>query len=69
MYSHGLLNKSPDINPIENVWGKLKDIVWQHKDELKNKYDLMDYIEDAFFNDKVILKTIENGYKSLPYRL
>ena len=61
--------QSSDLNPIENVWGIMKDQIWRDKDELHNKYDLMKKIEDIFWNNKKILNTIKNGYSSMPKRI
>ena len=61
--------QSPDLNPIENLWAIIKDMIWKVRDELKSKEDLMERIEDIWFNDKSLVEICKNLYESLPERI
>ncbi|KAL4500841.1 hypothetical protein ABPG72_020075 [Tetrahymena utriculariae] len=63
--------KSPDLNPIENVWSIIKDEVWiEHsKQAFDNKEDLYDFVSNCYFNNERVLKTIKNSYSSMQKRM
>ncbi|KAL4501640.1 hypothetical protein ABPG72_018691 [Tetrahymena utriculariae] len=61
--------QSPDLNPIENVWGVIKAELYERKDEIDDLDDLQEIIEDVFWNSERILQTIQNGYGSMKNRL
>ncbi len=60
---------SPDLNPIENVWGLLKDRVWEKAHEIESKGDLIKLIEQTFWHDEMIKVAIKRCYQSMPYRI
>ena len=60
---------SPDLNPIENVWGLLKDRVWERAEDLESKEDLIELIKDIFWKGNMIKLAIRRCYESMPYRM
>jgi transposase len=42
---------SPDLNPIENVWGLIKDRVWERTSEIGTPEDLIAIIKEVFQKD------------------
>ena len=57
---------SPDLNPIENLWGLLKKAI--HGKEIKNERELIASIINAWssFNESDIL---ENSVRTIPKRI
>ncbi|KAF0709763.1 hypothetical protein AaE_012778 [Aphanomyces astaci] len=58
--------KSPDLNPIENMWGILARAVYAHGRQFATKIDLVAAISKAW--DEVAQNLIENLLKSMPNR-
>ena len=58
---------SPDLNPIENLWGILVRDVYAHNKQYGNVNELKVAIQQAWNNVKV--ETLENLVKSVPNRL
>ncbi|KAL4467928.1 hypothetical protein ABPG72_022842 [Tetrahymena utriculariae] len=61
--------KSPDISPIENVWGVLKNLLWKQRESINNQNDLFTQAQTLFFNSEIIQKTITNSYQKLQNRI
>ena len=45
---------SPDLNPIEKVWGSMKKVYRNHKHKYKDVYDLIDRL---LCNKKVLISS------------
>lgn len=58
--------KSPDLNPIENLWGLMK--VWIQKKGPKNLVELDKFVFEAF-NELCTKEYCESLYNSVPKRL
>lgn len=58
---------SPDLNPIENLWGVLAGKVYAHGRQYSNKEDLKRAIFDAW--DAIPLSTLESLVDSMPNRI
>lgn len=60
--------ESPDMSPIENVWGKCKDYLWNDRENIKSKNDVFEKCKNIFFSKevKVLCQTL---YESLPKRI
>ena len=56
---------SPDINPIENIWG-LMDVYIKEK-EPRTKVELVAAVEEAW--EKIPQSTIDNIINSMPRRI
>jgi transposase len=52
--THGLAtSKSPDLNPLENVWAIMKDKLYDTSDEIDDSVEILqDMVEDLFFYDQ-----------------
>lgn len=59
--------KSPDLNIIENVWGRMARDVYKNGRQFENVVDLQDAIMEAW-ND-IDLSYIRTLYRSIPSRL
>ena len=57
------------MSQIENMWAIMKDKIWRDIANIKDIYDLMEKIEDIFWQDQTILNCIQHGYDSMPYRI
>ena len=44
--------QSTDLNPIENLWGVIKDKIWHKMYEIHSKNDLIEAIEDIWWEDQ-----------------
>ena len=42
---------SPDLNPIENVWSYIKDVLYQKRDLIKTKKSLLEEAKRAFSSE------------------
>ena len=42
-----------DLSPIEHVWAKLKDHLYEKRQFLKNKKDVLRYSKEYFHNDAI----------------
>ena len=53
------------MSPIENVWSKCKDYLWNYKENIKSKNEVFEKWKEIFFSKevKVLCKTL---YESLP---
>ena len=58
---------SPDLNPIENVWPILEELVVSEKGEHCSLGQLEKSFEDSW--KKIKLETLENLYISMPSRV
>lgn len=58
---------SPDLNPIENVWGLMSQTVYEGKKTYKNTTDLWEAVKAAWYS--IPVGTICNLYDSLPGRI
>jgi len=58
---------SPDLNPIENVWGYLKQLLAEHN--LTTRHDLINKIIHIWFHDDRIKKMVQNSIMSMPNRI
>jgi hypothetical protein len=47
-----------DLNPIKNVWGLLKDRVWEEAHNLETEGDFIAFIKCTFMLDPMIEKAI-----------
>ncbi len=61
--------QSPDLNPIENVWAILKDLLYDIKEEIDSVATLEKKVEQLFFHHDRVKNAIINGYESMPYRV
>jgi transposase len=52
--------QSPDVSQIENVWAVIKMKISERTKEIFSKESLREVIEDVFFEDATVLKTIRN---------
>lgn len=59
--------KSPDLNPIENIWLYIKGELWKRRSKIKNKEDTWREIDEIWSNFD--FKHIDNLYESLPERM
>ena len=59
--------KSPDLNPIENLWGIVTRAIYIGGKTYKNADELWEAVSEEFM--KIPKSTIENLYKSLPGRM
>ena len=60
-----LLN-SPNLNPLENLWKIMKDLLYHHK-KPNNKQEMMDTIKAVW--DEVFLEQLQNLIESMPNRM
>ena len=44
---------SPDLNPIENIWGLMKNEILERADEIDDEDDMFRVALEIFFSDKV----------------
>ena len=58
---------SPDLSPIENIWGIMSMKVYENGKQYKNVDDLWDAIVQAFHS--ISAEIYENLYNSLPKRM
>jgi len=58
---------SPDLNPIENVWGILTRAVFANGRQFKKKEELKIAIQDAW--NSILESTLENLIESMPDRI
>ena len=58
---------SPDLNPIENIWGYISEKVYLNKPSYSNKLALKNAIEKAW--EEISLNYIENLINSMPKRI
>lgn len=58
---------SPDLNPIENIWGHLVRIIY----EGNRQYDTVDQLKTAILTawNKLGLQTLQNHVNSMPNRI
>ena len=61
-------SSSPDLNPIENIWGILKDMIWEDHDEIRDKDALWQSASRAWYSERVEL-LIPRLYQSMPRRI
>jgi hypothetical protein len=60
---------SPDLNPIENIWGLIKDRIWEIAHEIGSFEDLTEKTEYIFWNDEMIYLAIVRSFESMLYRV
>ena len=60
--------QSPDLSPIENVWGWIKHQIWINKSRIKTKDDLWNLVQNEWFSE-IVQDLIKNSYESLPTRV
>ena len=58
---------SPDLNPIENVWGIMQDKLYEYDDVLKSADDVWEKTQEIWKND--INQYIRKLYKSMSERM
>ena len=58
---------SPDLNPLENVWGILQDELYKYNDDLETSEDVWEVAQEIWKKD--INSCIPKLYKSLPDRM
>ena len=58
---------SPDLNPIENVWAILEDLMISDKGEPRTLAQLEKSLVESW--NKIKLETLENLYLSMPSRI
>lgn len=58
-------SQSPDLNPIENLWGDLKKRIG--KDACRNKAELWQKIQDVWYNTPI--ETCRKLVNSMPHRI
>ncbi len=61
--------QSPDLNPIENVWAILKDLLYDNRDEIDSVATLEKKFEQLFSHHDRVKNAIINGYDSMLYRV
>lgn len=59
--------RSPDLNPIENLWSFFKDKLWEKKDQIKNSDDTWRFILEIL--QEIDEEQIKNLYSSMPNRI
>ena len=59
--------QSPDLSPIENLWGILSEKVYKEGKVYNTKDDLWAAVQTAW--DEVPVEIFKNLYKSIPNRL
>ena len=59
--------RSPDMNPIENMWGELTRLVYANGKQYQNVLELQNKINSAL--RKIDINYINKLYKSLPRRM
>ena len=59
--------RSPDMNPIENMWGELTRLVYANGKQYQNVLELQNGINSAL--GKIDINYINKLYKSLPRRM
>ena len=59
--------RSPDMNPIENMWGELTRLVYANGKQYQNVLELQNGINTAL--GEIDINYINNLYKSLPRRM
>ncbi|KAL4501533.1 hypothetical protein ABPG72_018584 [Tetrahymena utriculariae] len=62
-------SQSPDINPIERVWGMLKSKINKIFDTIDSFEEFQRQIENIFFNDQDIKQLIINTIRNIPQHL
>ena len=60
-------SKSPDINPIENVWGKMVKFIYKHNFQPRTQDELRLRIMEAW--DQITQEYVRNLVLSMPRRL
>ena len=60
--------QSPDLNPIENVWAKIKHELWKKRDQITSKNDVWRLVKEIWFGED-IRKMIPKLYNSMPKRI
>lgn len=60
-------SRSPDLNPIENIWSLFKDHLWNVKDKIKNKEDCWREID--IYCQSINSKTINDLFSSMVDRM
>lgn len=58
---------SPDLNPLENIWGIMQDKLYKYNDKLKTSDDVWEKVQKIWKKD--INQYIEGLYKSMPDRM
>ena len=58
---------SPDLNPIENLWGLLQDKLYKKNDRLLTPDDVWREAQKKWYFE--LNDYIENLYKSMPFRI
>jgi len=58
---------SPDLNPIENLWGLLQDKLYENNDKLSSSEDVWELAKKIWKNELNIY--IPNLYKSMSFRV
>ena len=58
--------KSPDLNPIENIWGILAREVYRNQRQFANVEDLEECISDTWY--RISRNVLRNLFKSMPNR-
>ena len=62
------MGKGADVSIIENVWGILKNQVWDNRKKLKTKEAIWTYIKDYAFSEDMTEK-IKDLYETIPRRV
>src|SRR5690242_17011291 len=57
----------PDMNPIEHLWKKLKDVIYQRADKASNLDQVFEFVNEEW--SKIPLEQIETLVASMPERV
>jgi transposase len=57
------------MSPIENIWGIIKDRIWERASSIESIDELKKIIKNIFKNDEGIRLATKNCYTSMPKRI